>query len=185
MSLFLLWNGLQMSKSFLISVAALDCSLVPLQGRVDCGSIAGTEDSCVEDGCCYEITNDPSIPDCYHPAGKMLIFQGVLWRMIFNHISLAWEGSLSPWGCKALIVIHQKMVSFRKHRAMGKGLVHSKECNICVRSPAWTGWILYQSMDFVSLSMIRELIRDNLADLVAQLLITKNVGHSLLISAHS
>ena len=49
---------------------ALECSLVPMQGRVDCSSIAGTEASCVQDGCCYEITSQAGIPHCYYPAGK-------------------------------------------------------------------------------------------------------------------
>ncbi len=57
-------------------------------------------------------------------------------------------------------VTHQSkvVVSFRKHTAMGQSLAHSKECNICVHSPAWTGWILYQSMDFVH-NVIRELMQ--------------------------
>ena len=48
---------------------ALECNLVPLEGRVDCSTYSGTESSCIENSCCYDVTSQPGVPDCYYPAG--------------------------------------------------------------------------------------------------------------------
>ncbi len=63
-----------------------------MQGRVDCGNSVGTQAACIQDQCCYEITGQAGVPDCYFPAGELSCGAYILHHLAMINLSTNIQG---------------------------------------------------------------------------------------------